>query len=202
MKASSDATSRAHPPRAWRRRVRERDPSAGGRERCRDNRVRGHFRNCASRITRLSWLCCCVLPGQADDVHFFAGWLVGARGPESGGEENAAELGEHAGGGRLGLAVVPRCPVAVVIDVGWVVACGGVPGHGQGLAGELERDGAADRVRGAVAGLAGAEELLRVFYRDLYAPPGCVAPDQLRGAGVQVRGDQGQVVPGLAATDT
>ncbi len=44
---------------------------------------------------------------------------------------------------------------------------GGVPADGEGLAGEHERDGALDRVGGAVAGLAGPEELLGVFYRDL-----------------------------------
>jgi hypothetical protein len=73
---------------------------------------------------------------------------------------------------------------------------GGVPGHGQGLAGELERDGAADRVRGAVAGLPGAEFLLGVFYRDLDGPSRGVSFDDLGGAGVRVGGDQGQVVAG------
>jgi hypothetical protein len=50
------------------------------------------------------------------------------------------------------------------------VAGDGIPGDRDGLAGELERDGAADRVRGAVAGLPGAEFLLGVFYRDLDGP--------------------------------
>jgi hypothetical protein len=52
------------------------------------------------------------------------------------------------------------------VQVGGVVAGGGVPGDGDGLAGELERDGALDGGSGAVAGLPGAEQLLGVFYRD------------------------------------
>ena len=42
------------------------------------------------------------------------------------------------------------------------MAGGGVPGDGDGLAGELERDGPLDGAGGAVAGLAGAEDLLEV----------------------------------------
>ena len=55
----------------------------------------------------------------------------------------------------------------MLVDVGGVVAGGGVPAGGDGLAGELERDGALDGPGGAVAGLPGAEDLLTVFYRDL-----------------------------------
>src|SRR5260370_5880490 len=68
-------------------------------------------------------------------------------------------------------------------------ACGGVPGHGQRLAGELERDCAADRVRGAVAGLAGPEFLLGVLDRDLNCPAGGIALDDLRPCGVQSGGE-------------
>jgi hypothetical protein len=59
----------------------------------------------------------------------------------------------------------------VILYVGGVVAGGGVPGDGDGLAGELERDGPLDGAGGAVAGLACAEDLLAVFYRDLNPPP-------------------------------
>jgi hypothetical protein len=52
------------------------------------------------------------------------------------------------------------------------VAGGGVPGDGDGLAGELEGDGALDGGCGAVTGLAGAEDLLRVLDRDFNAPSG------------------------------
>jgi hypothetical protein len=50
-------------------------------------------------------------------------------------------------------------------------AGGGVPGDDDGLAGDLERDGPLDGGRGAVAGLAGAEELFRVLDRDFDGPP-------------------------------
>jgi len=58
----------------------------------------------------------------------------------------------------------------VLGHVGGVVPCGGVPGDGEGLAGELEGDGAADRAGEPVAGLPGAEDLLRVLYRYLNQP--------------------------------
>ena len=85
----------------------------------------------------------------------------------------------------------------MILSVGGVVAGGGVPGDGDGLAGELERDGPLDGAGGAVAGLACAEDLLAVFYRDLHAPPGGVALDHLDCGGGGVGGDQGQVVAGL-----
>ena len=66
----------------------------------------------------------------------------------------------------------------MILSVGGVVACGGVPGDGDGLAGELERDGALDGAGGAVAGLPGAEDLLAVFYR--HAPP--VIPLKLKSS--------------------
>ena len=100
---------------------------------------------------------------------------------KSGGDEDAAELAVHVGGGGLGLFAVPGSPVAVLGHVGGVVSCGGVPGDGEGLAGELEGDGAADRAGEPVAGLPGAEDLLRVFYRDLYGPPAGVAFDYPAG---------------------
>lgn len=77
-----------------------------------------------------------------------------------------------------------------------VVAGGCVPEDGDGLAGELERDGALDGPGGAVAGLPGPEGLLRVFYRYLDAPSRGVSFDDLSGRRAQVGGDQGEVVPG------
>ena len=50
---------------------------------------------------------------------------------------------------------------------------------GDGLAGELERDGPLDRAGGAVAGLAGAEDLFGVLDRDLDGPSGGVPFDDL-----------------------
>ena len=81
-------------------------------------------------------------------------------------------------------------------DVGGVVAGGGVPAGGDGLAGELERDGPLDGAGGAVAGLPGAEDLAGVFYRDLDGPSGGVSLDDLRGGRGGIGGDQGQVVAG------
>lgn len=117
-------------------------------------------------FSRLSLLCRCGFPGQADDADFFGCRLVGVSCLKSGGDEDAAELAVHVGGGGLGLFAVPGSPVTVLGHVGGVVSCGGVPGDGEGLAGELEGDGAADRAGEPVAGLPGAEELLGVFYRD------------------------------------
>jgi hypothetical protein len=88
---------------------------------------------------------------------------------------------------------------AVTGHVGGVVPVGGVPAVGEGLAGEHERDGALDGAGGAVAGLPGAVDLLGVFYRDFNAPPRRVTLDDMRRSGVQVGGDQGQVVPGRGA---
>jgi len=53
----------------------------------------------------------------------------------------------------------------VISCVRGAVAGGGVPEGGDGLAGELERDGALDGAAGAVAGLAASEDRLTVFYR-------------------------------------
>jgi len=105
---------------------------------------------------------------------------------KSGGDQDAA---------GLGLFAVPGSPVAVLAHVGGVVPCDGVPGDGEGPAGELEGDGAADHAGEAAAGLPGAEDLLR----DLYGPPAGVACDDGGGAGRRVGGDQGQVIADGAA---
>jgi hypothetical protein len=55
----------------------------------------------------LSRLCGEVFPGQADDVDFFAGRLVRARYRKFRGDDDAAELAGHVGGGGLGLGGVP-----------------------------------------------------------------------------------------------
>src|SRR5208282_4870956 len=91
-------------------------------------------------VTRLSRLCGEVFPGQTDDVDFFGCWLVGARCLKSCDDEDPAELGGHVGGRGLGLGGVPGSAGTVIFHVGWVVAGGGVPAGGDGLAGELERD--------------------------------------------------------------
>ncbi len=100
-------------------------------------------------IARLSRLCGEVFPGQADDSDFFGCWLVGASCLKSCGDDDAAELGGHVRGGRLGLGRVPGGAGAVIFGVGGVVPGGGVPAGGDGLAGELERDGPLDGAGGA-----------------------------------------------------
>jgi hypothetical protein len=54
----------------------------------------------------------------------------------------------------------------VIFGVGGVVPGGGVPAGGDGLAGELERDGPLDGAGGAAGGLPGAEDLVGVLDRD------------------------------------
>src|SRR5215475_2695323 len=105
-----------------------------------------------------------------------------------------AELGVHVGGGGVGFGAVPGAACAVVGDVVGVVAGGGVPADGEGLAGQAERDGAFDGFGGAVVGLADAEELFGVFDADLDGPATGVAGDGLGGGGVRVGGDQREVV--------
>src|SRR6185437_450981 len=108
---------------------------------------------------RLSCLCGCVFPGQPDGVDFLVCRLAGARCLKSCGDEDAAEQGGHVAGGRFGLAGVPGRVQPAFPQAGGVAAGGGVPGDGDGLAGDLERDGGLDGAGGAVAGLPGAEKL-------------------------------------------
>jgi len=72
------------------------------------------------------------------------------------------------------------------------MADGGVPADGDGLAGELERDGPLDRAGGAVAGLLGAEDLPGVLDRDLDGLHRRVPLDHLgvggTGVGSPIRG--------------
>ncbi len=79
-------------------------------------------------------------------------------------------------------------------DVGGVVAGGGIPADGEGLAGQAERDGAFDGEFEPVAGLADAEDLFGVGDHDFHRPAGGVAFDDLAGCGGGVGGDQGEVV--------
>ena len=85
----------------------------------------------------------------------------------------------------------------MIFGVGGVVPGGGVPAGGDGLAGELERDGALDGAGGAVAGLPGGEDLLAVFYRHFNGPSGGVPFDDAGRPRGGIGGDQGQVVAGL-----
>src|SRR6266540_1534189 len=72
--------------------------------------------------SQVSLLCRWVLPGQADGLDFCQGRLFGPSGSKSGGDEDAAELGEHVGGGWVGLGAVPGPAGAVGGDVVGLVA--------------------------------------------------------------------------------
>src|SRR5262249_33566358 len=133
-------------------------------------------------------------PGQADGLDFCWGGLVGVSGSESGGDEDAAELGEHVGGGGVGLGAVPGSACAGGGDVVGVVACGGVPADRQRRAGQAERDGPLNGPGCAVVGLADTGQLFGVFDGDLDGPPGGVAFHDLAGGGLRFGGDQGEVV--------
>jgi hypothetical protein len=115
---------------------------------------------------RLSRLRCCAVPGQPYGVDFCRGWLAGVNRPIFGGDEDAAELGEHVGGRRLGLGAIPGGAGPVLAGVGGVVPGGGVLEDRDALAGQGEREGAVHRRGQPVAGLACAEDLLGVFDRD------------------------------------
>ena len=98
-------------------------------------------------------------------MDFLGCWLVRASCLKSGCDEDAAEGGGHVAGGWLGLGGVPGGVRTAFLQVRWVVADGGVPGDGDSLAGDLERDRALDGAGGPVAGLPGAEDLLGIFNR-------------------------------------
>jgi hypothetical protein len=122
------------------------------------------------------------------------GVCVGTLG-NAGGDQDAAELGEHVLEGGFGLGVVPGLGVAAGGDAGGVVAVPGVPGDDQGAGEQGERDGALDGAGGAVAGLAGAGDVAGVGECLLDGPAGGVPLGQRGGGGVQVGGDQGEQAP-------
>jgi hypothetical protein len=80
----------------------------------------------------------------------------------AGGDQDAAELGEHVLEGGFGLGGVPGLGVAAGGGAGAVVAVPGVPYDDQCVDEQGERDGALDSAAGAVAGLAGAEDVAGV----------------------------------------
>jgi hypothetical protein len=104
-----------------------------------------------------------------------------ARWQKLGGEQLAAQSGEHVGQRRGALGVVPggACPAGG--DVGGGLAVLGVPADHQAQAPQPERDGPLDRRRGAVACLPDAHDLPALFEADLHAPPVGVPFDQLGG---------------------
>ncbi len=119
---------------------------------------------------------------------------------ETGGDESPAELDNHVEVGGLGLGAVPGSVCPSLFSDLRSVAVVGVPDDHQSLGDQPERDGAGHGGRGAVAGLADAGNLTRVFESDLDRPAGWVAGHDVGGGAVQVGGDQGQVVAGLGGT--
>jgi hypothetical protein len=115
------------------------------------------------------------------------------------GYQDVAELGEHVLEGGFGLGVVPGLGVAACGDAGRAMAVPGVPDDDQGVDEQRERDGALDGAAGAVAGLAGAQDVAGVGEGLLDGPAGGVAGDQGGGAGGQVGGDQGEQAGVVAA---
>ena len=100
-------------------------------------------------------------------MDFCGFWLVRAKSLKFGGDDDAAELGGHVGGGRLGLRGLPG-------------ASGGGPGHRRGggrrwrssrrragLAGKHKWDRALDRTGGAVAACRVPNNCFRALDRDL-----------------------------------
>ena len=92
---------------------------------------------------------------------FGCGWSGGC-GEKSGGDDLAAEAGEHVQGGRFGLRPVPRRRGPAVCDVGAGVAVQGVPDDEQAVAEQPEGDGPFDGLGDPVAGLPDPEDVLDV----------------------------------------
>jgi hypothetical protein len=92
------------------------------------------------------------------------GWCSGTLG-NAGGDQDAAELGEHVLEGGLCLGGVPGLGVAAGGDAGRAVAVPGVSGDDQGVDEQGERDGALDGAAGPAAGLPGAEDVAGVGER-------------------------------------
>jgi hypothetical protein len=101
----------------------------------------------------------------------------------AGGDQDAAELGEHVLEGGLALGGVPGLGVAAGGDADAVVAVSGVPHDDQCVDEQGERDGALDGAAGAVAGLAGAQNVAGVGEGLLDGPAAGVPLDQRGGAG-------------------
>ena len=113
---------------------------------------------------------------------------AGTRG-NAGGDHGAAKLGEHVLEGGLGLGGVPGLVVAAGGDGVPGVAVPGVPGDDEGADDQCERDGALDGAAGAVAGLAGAEDVAGVGEGLLDGPAGCIPGDEGGGGCGPVGGE-------------
>ena len=82
-------------------------------------------------------------------------------------------------------------------DVVRVMAVQGVLGDREGHREELERDGARDRLLGAVLGVTDAGLVLGLFEAHLDRPAVGVALNNLCGGAVKVSGDQRELIAGV-----
>src|SRR6266567_2621096 len=156
----------------------------------------------AGTITsRLSRSGCCLGPGQADGVDFFGGGLAGNPGVKLRGDQDPPQLCDHVDVGGAGLGGVPGCPAAAVAGDSGAVPGQVVPDDHDALGEQREGDGALHGARPAVAGLAGAGDVLGVTDRDLDGPAASVTGDDLPGGGGHVGGDQDQPAAGLGDRD-
>ena len=112
------------------------------------------------------------------------------------GEDHAVELGEHVAYRRLGPGWIPRGEGSGCGDVVGMMACGRVPADDEDVHDEPEGDCAQHCLLDAVAGLADAAELLCVFDGDLDRPARRVAVNDLSDGGVDISGDERDVVAG------
>ena len=106
--------------------------------------------------------------------------------------QDPAALGEHVLEGGFDLGVLPGLDVVAGDDPDRAVAVPAVPGEDEGPGDQGERNGALDGTAGAVAGLAGTEDVAGVGEGLLDGPAGGVAGDQGDGSTGQVCGDYGE----------
>src|SRR5215471_13658292 len=109
--------------------------------------------------SRLSQLCGCCVPGCQHLLGLLGGGVCAGTRGNSGGDHGAAQLGEHVLEGGLGLGAVPGLVTAARGEGVPGVAVPGVPGDDQGADDQGKWHGALDGAAGAVAGLAGAEDV-------------------------------------------
>ena len=113
----------------------------------------------ADRRAGVSQLRGCCVPCCQDGFGLLGGGVCAGTLGNAGGDQGAAELGEHVFEGGFGLGVVPGLGVAAGGGAGPVVAVPGVPDDDQGAGEQGERDGALDGAAGAVACFAGAGDV-------------------------------------------
>src|SRR5215470_1944132 len=164
---------------SWSRRLRAASmASALETSRVRWLRVVVRWVSIACHATGVSQLCGCCVPGCQYLLGLLGGGVCAGTRGNSGGDHGAAQLGEHVLEGGLGLGCVPGLVVAAGGEGVPGVAVPGVPGDDEGGHDQGERDGALDGAAGAVAGLAGAEDVAGVGEGLLDGPPGCIPGDE------------------------